>query len=231
MPTVQYGTRQIPYSHIIDNTLKNAYITVDFYKGVILKSPPISEDEASDAIQKKGRWILEKLKLVERIHQGEIITGSRLLYLGKRYYIQVIQDTSISKTTVSFNESRFTIHLNPNIPERNKTIEEVMDTFLREKAKLKITPRINKWSQTTGLIPTKISFRRLDKRWGSCTPAHEIIINSDAIKLPFTLIDYIIVHELAHIKHKHHSKEFDKEVAKFIHDWKNLDEMLCGMQL
>ena len=63
-------------------------------------------------------------------------------------------------------------------------------------------------------------------------PLHnEIIINSDAIKLPFTAIDYIIIHELAHIKHKHHSKEFDKEVAKFIPNWKNFDEMLCGMRL
>ncbi|MFA6013288.1 MAG: M48 family metallopeptidase [Desulfobacteraceae bacterium] len=48
------------------------------------------------------------------------------------------------------------------------------------------------------------------------------------MELPFTLIDYIIVHELAHIKHKHHSKEFDKEVSKFIPDWKNLEEMLGG---
>ena len=231
MPTVQYGTRQIQYAHIIDKTLKNAYITVDFYEGVILKSPSISEAKAIEAIRKKGRWILEKLKLVERIPQGEIITGSRLLYLGKRYYAQVVQDTSVRTTSVSFNHSKFTIHLNPDIPDRNKSIDKALDTFSREKAKLKITPRINKWTDTTGLKPTGISFRRLDKRWGSCTHANEIIINSDAIKLPFTAIDYIIIHELAHIKHKHHSKEFDNEVAKFIPDWKNLDEMLCGMKL
>lgn len=231
MPTVQYGTSQIPYSHIIDNTLKNAYITIDFYEGVILKSPSISEDKAIEAINKKGRWILEKLKLVERIPQGEIITGSRLLYLGKRYYVQVVQDASVRTTSVSFNHSKFTIHLNPNIPDRNKSINNALDTFSREKAKLKITPRINKWSQITGLKPRGISFRRLDKRWGSCTSVNEIIINCDTIKLPFTLIDYIIIHELAHIKHKHHSEDFDKEVAKFIPDWKNLDEMLCGMKL
>lgn len=231
MPTVQYGTRQIQFSHIIDKTLKKAYITVDFYEGVILKSPLITEAKAIEAIQKKGRWILEKLKLVERTPQGEISTGSRLLYLGKRYYVQVVQDTSVKSATVSFNHSKFIIHVNSTIPDRNKSINKALDIFLREKAKLKITPRINKWSQITGLIATGISFRRLDKRWGSCTHTNEIIINSDAIKLPFTAIDYIIVHELAHIKHKHHSTEFDKEVAKFIPDWKNLDEMLCGMKL
>ncbi len=230
MPTVQYGTRQIQYAHIIDNNLKNAYITVDFYEGVILKSPPISEAKAIEAISKKGRWILEKMKLVERTPQGEIITGSRLLYLGKRYYVQVIHGAGV-RTAVSFNHSKFIIHINPNIPDRNKSIDMALDTFSKEKAKLKITPRIEKWSHITGLNPKGISFRKLDKRWGSCTHANEIIINSDAIKLPFTAIDYIIVHELAHIKHKRHSKEFDKEVATYIPDWKNLDEMLCGIRL
>jgi predicted metal-dependent hydrolase len=231
VPTAQYGTRQIQYTHIIDNTLKNSYISVDFYDGVILKSPSISQSRAIEAIYKKGKWILEKLKLVERIPQGEIITGSRLLYLGRRYYVQVIQDSSIRTASVSFNHSKFKIYVNPNVTSRNQAIDKALDRFSREKAKVKITPRIEKWSQTTGLNPTGIGFRRLDKRWGSCSPANEIIINSDAVKLPFTLIDYIVVHELAHIEHKHHSKEFDKEVAKFIPDWKVLDESLCGMRL
>lgn len=184
--------------------------------------------KADETIYRKGKWILEKLKLVERIPQGEITTGSRLLYLGKRYYVEVIQDEGVRHTSVRFTHSKFQIHVNPNGDNRDKAINEALETFSLEKARLKITPRIEKWSMTTGLKPRTIRFRKLNKRWGSCTSGNEILINSDAIKLPFTLIDYIIVHELAHIKHKHHSKEFDKEVAKFIPDWKSLDEMLCG---
>jgi hypothetical protein len=231
MPTVQYGTRQIQFAHIIDDALKHAYITVDFYEGVILKSPSISESKAKEAIYKKGRWVLQKLKLVERIPQGEIITGSRLLYLGRRYYVQVVQDAGVRGASVAFNHSKFKISVNPKAPDRNQAIENALERFSRDKAKLKITPRIEKWSQITGLVPTRYRFRKLDKRWGSCTPANEIIINYDAIKLPFTAIDYIIVHELAHIKHRHHSKDFDREVAKFIPDWKGVDERLCGMKL
>ena len=231
MPTVQYGTRQIQFAHVIDDALKHAYITVDFYEGVILKSPSISDSKAREAIYKKGKWILEKLKLVERIPQGEIITGSRLLYLGKRYYVQVIRDASIRGASVAFNHSKFKISVNPDATDRNQAIEKALERFSRDKAKLKISPRIEKWSQITGLIPARYSFRKLEKRWGSCTSANEIIINYDTIKLPFTAIDYIIVHELAHIKHRHHSKDFDKEVARFIPDWKGVDERLCGMKL
>jgi predicted metal-dependent hydrolase len=231
LPAVNYGTREIYYSHIIDNSLKHAYITVDFYEGVILKSPSIDEYRAKEAVFKKGKWILEKLKLVERIPQGEIITGSRLLYLGKRYYAQVIQDASIKGASVAFNHSKFKIWVNPDAPDRNESIDKALEKYSREKAVAKITPRVKKWSQTTGLTPADIKFRKLAKRWGSCTNTNEIIINFDAIKLPFTVIDYIIVHELAHIKHKDHSKDFNREVAKFIPDWKELDKKLCGMRL
>ncbi|WP_246803883.1 YgjP-like metallopeptidase domain-containing protein [Desulfosarcina cetonica] len=57
------------------------------------------------------------------------------------------------------------------------------------------------------------------------------IISAKDSGLPFTLIDYILVYGLAHIRHKLHSKEFDKEVAKFIPYWKGVDERLCGMKL
>lgn len=92
-------------------------------------------------------------------------------------------------------------------------------------------PRVKKWTQTTGLMPTAVKFRRLDKRWESCTKTNEVIINFDAVKLPFNLLDYIVVHELVHFKHKDHSKSFYREIAKFIPEWKALDEKLCGMKL
>jgi predicted metal-dependent hydrolase len=75
VPVVKYGTQEITFTHLIDDRLKNAYLTVDFYEGVILKSPSIDDSRAKEAVYRKGRWILEKLKLVERIPQGEIITG------------------------------------------------------------------------------------------------------------------------------------------------------------
>ncbi|WDP93157.1 MAG: M48 family metallopeptidase [Desulfobacter sp.] len=86
--------------------------------------------------------------------------------------------------------------------------------------------------QTTILVyPSAVKFRRLTKRWGSCTRDNEIILNYDAVKLPFTLIDYIVVHELVHIKHKDHSKAFYQELAKYMPDWELLEEKLCGMKL
>lgn len=231
MPVVKYGTREIPYTHVIDNALKNAYITVDFYEGVILKSPSTSREKADNAIYRKGRWILDKLKLVERIPQGDIVSGSRLLYLGRRYYAKVLQDVAIRKARITFNHSKFTITVNPGLADREAAIREALEAFAREKADVKIRPRIKRLSEATGLYPTGVKFRKLDKRWGSCSNADEIIINFDAVKLPFTLIDYIVIHELVHIRHKDHSKEFYQELGKFVPEWRELDGRLCGMRL
>lgn len=228
---IQYGQQTIMFTHQIDPKLKNAYITVDFYEGVILKSPQLSPKDAQKLVKKKARWIIDKLKLVAQVPVGDIVSGSRVLYLGKRYYAKLIQNPDIKSASIKFVYSRFNIAINPEIKEKQIAIQQAFNAFYREKSIQKITPRINLWVKTTGLIPKSIQFRKLNKRWGSCTQKDEIIINFDAIKLPYSLIDYIIVHELSHIRHKDHSAAFWREVEKYIPDYLELNEKMVGMKL
>ena len=228
--SVRYGEQEIRYTHIINNDLKHSYINVDPSKGVTLKTPFADESKADEIICKKGKWILQKLKAVESVPKiDRIVTGSRLHHLGKEYYVQVIPDSNIKGANVSFNHSQFLISLNPHTPDRNHAINKAVERFSKEQAVVKIRPRIDKWIETTGITPSSVQFKRFKKSWGRCTKGNEILINFEAIKLPFSLIDYIVVHELAHIKHKNHSREFYREVAKFISDWKELDEKIRGM--
>ena len=110
-------------------------------------------------------------------------------------------------------------------------LQQAFEIFFREKAREKIAPRVRKWSKVTGLEYGELKFIKLEKRWGSCTAANNILINIDAVKLPFSLIDYLIVHELVHTKIKNHSKEFWAELSKHIANWKELDDKMYGMKL
>ncbi|MBF0378751.1 MAG: M48 family metallopeptidase [Desulfamplus sp.] len=227
---VKYGEHEIKYTHIINNDLKHSYINVDPSKGVTLKTPFADESKADEIICKKGKWILQKLKAVERVPKADkIVTGSRLQYLGKTYYALVKYDSEIKGASALFTPSKFIISLNPNTPDHNHAINKALEIFSKEQAVIKIRPRIDKWIQTTGITPSSVHFKKLKKSWGRCTKDNEIIINYESIKLPFSLIDYIIVHELAHIRHKDHSKNFYREVSKFITGWQELDEKIRGM--
>jgi hypothetical protein len=231
MPEVYYGNQKIAYAFQQKEGLKNHYITVEKGKGVVLKGKQLPREEADQMILKKARWILDKLELVKSIGIEDIVTGSRLPYLGKKYYTEIYQNPDVDKTRVEFNYSKFKIIVPPNRKEIQTEIHSALDTFYQLKAREKITPRIEKWSEKTGLEYNQLRFQKMEKRWGSCSNKNNILINTEAIKLPYSLIDYLIVHELCHTKEKSHSKAFWAELSRHLNNWKALDERMSGMGL
>ncbi|MDC6387530.1 SprT family zinc-dependent metalloprotease [Maribacter sp. PR1] len=230
MPSVQYGHKTITYSFKEKEKLKSHYITVDKGDGVVLKGKSISDEKAQKLILKKAKWILDKLDLVSSIGDDDIVTGSRIQYLGRKYYVEVFENNEIDEVIIDFTESKFKVSL-PTSLNNQEELMAAFETFLRAKAEEKLTPRIKKLVKVTGLAYNNFKIRKLEKRWGSCTPSNDIIINIDAIKLPYSLIDYLLVHELVHTKIKSHSKEFWAELSKHIPNWKELDDKMYGMKL
>lgn len=230
MYSVQYGNKTITYSIVEKEGLKSYYISVEKGVGVILKGKPISIDQADKLILKKAKWILDKLDLVSSISDGEIVTGSRIQYLGRKYYVELVIDNNTPKITINFTESKFKITL-PNDLNTQENLLQAFENYFRVKAQEKIEPILKKKSKLTGLQYNNVKFMKLEKRWGSCTPSNTIIININAIKLPFSLIEYLVFHELVHTKIKSHSKEFWAELSKHVPNWKELDSKMYGMKL
>ena len=230
MPSVQYGHKTIAYSFKEKERLKSHYITVDKGDGVVLKGKSISDEKAQKLILIKAKWILDKLDLVSSIGDDDIVTGSRIQYLGRKYYVEVFENNEIDEVIIDFTESKFKVSL-PKILNNQEELKKAFESFLRAKAEEKLMPRIKKWAKITGLGFNNFKIRKLEKRWGSCTPSNDVIINIDAVKLPYSLIDYLLVHELVHTKIKSHSKEFWAELSKHIPNWKELDAKMYGMKL
>ena len=230
MPNVQYGNKTIEYSFLEKEGLKSHYITVVKGDGVILKGKSVTNEYADKLIIKKAKWILDKLELVRSIGDEDIVTGSRIQYLGRKYYTQLFVNNDLNGIEIDFTESKFKISL-PKFLNNQAELVHAFDEYFRAKALEKIKPRIRKWSKETGLDYNELKVRKLEKRWGSCTPSNDIIINIDAIKLPYSLIDYLLVHELVHTKIKSHSKDFWAELSRHISNWKELDEKMYGMKL
>ena len=227
---VKYGNRIIDYSILEKKDLKSYYITVEKGVGVILKGKPITQEVADKLILKKAKWILDKLDLVSSIEDSDIVTGSRIQYLGRKYYVEIITENNTNKIEIDFTESKFKITL-PTYLNTQENLRQAFESYYRIKAQEKIEPILRKKAKSTGLNYNNIKFMKLEKRWGSCTPSNTIIINFHAIKLPYSLIEYLVVHELVHTKVKSHSKEFWAELSKYISNWKELDSRMYGMKL
>lgn len=228
--TVQYGDTTIEYRFIPQSGLQSHYISVEKGIGVTLKGSVVPKSQADKMILKKAKWIVDKLELVAEKPNEPIVSGSRLPYLGRNYYVQILSDENATKAIVEFTYSKFKITINPNTDVQAE-IQAALNIFYRQKAIEKITKRVQYWSNKTGLVYNDLKFRSLEKRWGSCTPNNNIIINYEAVKLSYKHIDYLIIHELCHTKIKNHSKEFWQELAFHLPEWKRLDEEMMGMGL
>ncbi len=225
MLSIEYGTRTIEFEVERKVKLKNTYINVTT-DGVLVKtSTKTTIDEINKMVENKSSWISKKLEIFKSIAINKnISTGSRLYYLGKSYYVNLVVDETADTISVDFTHSKFKI----TTPIKYSKIElsNSIDTFYRKKANDKILPLTNKWSKMMGLKPEHISFRNSKNRWGSCSSTNRISFNYNLIKLSSSLIEYVVIHELAHIKYQNHSKEFWSLVQEHLSDYKIREEKI-----
>jgi len=105
-----------------------------------------------------------------------------------------------------------------------------VNELYKQKTPMIVMPYVYKYSNLMNLHPSKVSFRFNKTRWGSCSVKDSIVFNYYLAKLPEDIIEYIVVHELAHIKHKNHQKEFWKLVEKYIPDYKEKRKRLRELE-
>jgi predicted metal-dependent hydrolase len=224
MPSVKYGKQTIHFTVHEQSGLRSHYISVEPGRKVIIKGSRLAPETAQRLILKKAKWIVDKLGKVKGLRNDDIVTGSRIAYLGRQYYAAIKADTRVADARLIFNHSSFKLLVNPGV-KREPAIKKAIAAFYKEKAVEKILPRLEKWSKDTGLIYKKAKFMKMGKRWGSCTADNNIVLNPEAIKLPYSMIDYLLVHELCHTMVKDHSKRFWKEVGKHMREWKQYDDL------
>ena len=213
---IQYGTTTISYKVARKKRLKNTYISVG-RSGVLVKtSEPTTADEIEAFVRQKARWIVENLKGYVAACDDDIATGSRLYYLGKSYYVE-LTSRDIDSVMVEFIYSKFKIKAPLNASQRD--IHLAIDLFYKVKAKKKISALVSKWSKQMRVEPAHISFKKAQKRWGSCSPTNRLSFNYDLMKFSTALIEYAVIHELTHIKHKNHGKAFWACVKRVMPDY------------
>jgi len=223
--SVEYGTKNIVFDVIRKENLKNTYISVDS-DGVLVKTnDTTTTEEINKMVQNKSAWISKKLNIFKSIAiNKDISTGSRLYYMGKSYYVNMIEDETTQTISINFTHSKF--HIATPQKYSDAQLHNAIENFYKQKAIEKIIPLTKKWAKNMSVEPEHISFRYSKNRWGSCSSTNRISFNYHLVKLSSSLIEYVVVHELAHITHKNHSKEFWRLVYKYLVDYKVKEEKI-----
>ena len=132
-------------------------------------------------------------------------------------------ESSISKMQdKSINEDEFLL-----LGEIKKIDEykiKNIDTFYRKEIEKILPQKVQEHSIRMNLFPTSISYRKNKRTWGSCNYKNGLNFNILLMKFPLEVMEYVIVHELAHIKHKNHSKDFWNLVAVFCPNYKEIEK-------
>ena len=206
------------YTHIVNPKLKHTYLSFDNEGNLVIKSPKVSQHYLEQMLLKKSDWInRSREKLLQK--KGKALDFSQqaeLYYQGRSYPLRLIEQTK-KRTILIFDQEVFLLYYH----QYNEVLfQKHVDNFYKEEAKQFVPLLVEKWSGQMALVPTNIRFRKTKRQWGSCSGKNILSFNTMMMKLPQDVIQYIIVHELAHIKHKHHQKSFWKLVETYIPDYK-----------
>ncbi|MGD9731356.1 MAG: M48 family metallopeptidase [Desulfamplus sp.] len=193
---------------------KKLTITVERDRSVVIHAPANASDESiMRAVESKKLWIYEKVNHKQKYKElphppgKELVNGESALYLGQQYQIEICENQS--NDLIRFDK-HFIISFR-NGEDRQSAIgykKGVMREWYISKAKDIILPRIDFYAQQLGVKFNNSRIVNTHYRWGSCSAKDNLSFNWRLIKAPMFVIDYIIVHELAHLLEANHTPRF-----------------------
>lgn len=173
--------------------------------------------EIQQFLNEKKTWILQKVSERERrIRESRkaFIPGERFLFLGESYPLE-IRNLDHREPPLTFSSGKFILG--------QEYVDKVRDLFIewyKREAKETIVKRVNDYSQKLRLFPKAIRITSARSRWGSCSGENRLSFSWRVILAPLAIVDYILIHELAHIKEKNHSRPFWRYVESILPDYR-----------
>lgn len=173
-------------------------------------------------LQERSSWIDKHLQKFaeqkEKFPEKKLIHSETFPFLGKDLGLKLIP-TPLKQVFFSQHENFLNMHIPLSLWDQVSAEElqvywpELQKFYLKQAAQF-IPERLKIWSDQMQLFPTKLSLRNQKSRWGSCSSQGCLSINWRLMAAPIEVLDYVLVHELAHLKHMNHSHKFWELVEK-----------------
>ena len=218
----KYGKKNIE-AEVIYSDRKTMDLRV-FPEGNIQITVPknTSIEKIVEKIKPKSKWILQQQRTFELFRpftkKRLYIPGETHRYLGRQYKL-VINKTEQNKTNINLGKGLFTI------TTKNDNIEQIIQKFYKSKADIIFKELLDQLLSRFPQFNTydiRLTHRFMKKRWGSCSMNGNILLNTELIKANKACIEYVILHELCHLIHPNHSKDFYRTLAEVLPSWEKI---------
>ena len=195
---------------------KTVEITVDRGGELIITAPPgVAGDVLGAFVREKKFWLYTRLAEKEALQQPrgskEFVSGEGFPYLGRSYRLLLVDAQDVP---LKLEAGRFKLRRDEAPGGREHFIR-----WYAEHAAPWLRRRVKGWASRMGVQPRGVEVRDLGFRWGSCGQAGGVNFHWATILLPVTAVDYVIVHELAHLVEPNHTPEFWQQVARALPEY------------
>jgi len=208
--------------------IKNVHLSVFPPSGRVRIAAPLRMDLDTIRIYaiSKLAWIkTQQHRFLTQVREAprEYLNKESHYFLGKRYQLKVIELDAPPLVKVKHNTIE--LYVRPDTDIRNRQV--IMDEWYRQQLKQLAPPAIEKWEKTMGVSINEFAIKKMKTKWGTCNrEAKRIWLNLELAKKPFHCIEYIIVHELAHLLERSHNDNFIAIMDNFLPEWKHLKNEL-----
>ncbi len=254
---VQHGQvllhgERVPFQLVRVPRRKNVHVLVDDEGMLSVRAPwRFSLKLARAAIAENHGWVLKRLHSAaeSRRRRPALVSGSELPLLDERLTLQVrlqAQLSLLADSTPSFGarqRSGESLALRDGLVYRRRqrlfvelhslkqgALRELLEAWFRQQAADRLPSRLHELARCLDVSPARVRVRDQKSRWGSCSSAGYISLNWRLVLLPLELADYVLVHELCHLKHMDHSRDFWSLVASLIPDHSHRQERIAQLQ-
>ena len=173
-------------------------------------------------------WIRTHRDAVKNKHANEprrFETGETVPLFGTAYALRVLENQK--KNGVTLEADRITLSLKAGATKERR--EAVLNDWYRERLRTEIEHLMPLWSERTGLVPSGWIIRNMTSRWGTCnTKSGRITLNLQLAKYPLPCLEYVILHELAHLKVRGHGADFKALLDAYMPSWRARRKQLNG---
>lgn len=230
MPTLQLGAIAVD---VVLKDIKNIHLSVHPPAGKVRIAAPLRMD--LDTIRvfaiTKLAWIKsqqKKLREQERETPREYLDRESHYVWGKRYLLKLVEKEAAP--SVELKHNKIILQLRPAASHEKK--QEVLDAWYREQLKAAVPALVAKWEKALGVQASKVFVQKMKTKWGSCNPvAGNIRLNTDLAKKPPACLEYIVVHEFAHLLERHHNERFIALMDAHMPQWRQYKEVLNSLPL